>query len=343
MGSDENSLNKLGLSAQESSEIYGFDTNALSPHHNAHSERPSFSMAVNSDHQKWSRQSSIDSMHFQLDDPFEANKSRQEVNKSSHLPQDSFATISPMLKKQITANIKPRMHPISEQKTSSNEHDDPWKNIKVPGRRNTIERIIEKQENATKDIIISEQQTEILTPGDTPLPAILNNDQMNQKFSKEYAKILKKKATNYNESVVYNESDLQKINDSTIGDSDYHSNEDDDTFHSPDDYNDIYGQYGDNKDALIMTSKHSKNPNGSLSSRHSSRHSGNSSIQSDGYMDLTDTMKISREQFQELRQKHQEEIENHPIGHLLNQIHETQSIQFEDDEMQKEFVEHKKK
>merc|ERR1712232_1272727 len=105
---------------------------------------------------------------------------------------------------------------------------------------------------------------------------------MSKKFKKQYAEILQKKATNYNESVIYNDSDLQKINAGAV-DSDYQSNEDDDNFRSPDDYNDIYGQYGDNNSSkdggLIMTGRHSKNGNGSLQSIHSSRHSGNSSIQ----------------------------------------------------------------
>merc|ERR1719410_2110333 len=62
-------LNKLGLSGQESSEIYGYDADALSPitHHDYKSERPSFSMAIGLTRGKssgmsqsgWSRQSSV--------------------------------------------------------------------------------------------------------------------------------------------------------------------------------------------------------------------------------------------------------------------------------------------
>merc|ERR1712129_149135 len=147
------------------------------------------------------------------------------------------------------------------------DDDIPWSNAKSPPhteRRNTIERVIQLQENAMSDVIISDQQPELLTPGVTPLPAITNPDQteMNERFTKKYAEILQKKAINYNESVVYNDADLQIINAS--GNDVAQLTDEYDTMRG---YDDIYGQYGDALDA----NGHSKNQNGSFgSSKHSS-------------------------------------------------------------------------
>merc|ERR1719474_1227019 len=105
--------------------------------------------------------------------------------------------------------------------------------------------MIERSQTAGSTLPLREQDTTILSPGASPLPIMRNSSRetLNNKleadritFSQKYREILAKNAASYNESVQYNEQQMELIH---RGNGSLTLSDGDDT-----DYRDLYGGYG---------------------------------------------------------------------------------------------------
>ncbi len=182
--------------------------------------------------------------------------------------------------------------------------------------------------------------------GTSPLSIISIHSKKKQSTDEYYQDMLAKDAINYNESMDFNDIKIEEMTAANTNDAllpnDYPNLTGqvsvDDGF--DDDYTDVYGDYG------MDANDESPKERGHISSqssmnrynldmiqqrqRHSlsSRHSTQSSLASDGYLELSDTMKISKEQFQELRDRHNKELfQNNPdlVAMPLHEITESDS------------------
>mmetsp|Transcript_35176 Transcript_35176/g.57505 ORF Transcript_35176/g.57505 Transcript_35176/m.57505 type:complete len:486 (+) Transcript_35176:366-1823(+) len=237
-------------------------------------------------------------------------------------------------------------------------------------RRNTVDRMIEEHDkqnsaSATAHIPISEQETRIIAPGSSPLPQLDDaghdttaaedtamRTAIKRRLKEQYQTILAESAKQVNSSIHYDDGDLKLINingrmqstEDEADDDDDDDDDDEDGGGPPD----IYGQPSPPQQPQRYKSHNEKEVQHNRNkSSVSSRHSTVSSINSDGYLELSDTLKVSKAEFaaalnaqnqSQNQTQNQNQYQNHTTtnrvnGVQLNEINEHTSVQFSDGDL----------